>query len=135
MRNDYLSEMRIVGIRRNLVSIAAAPTTFNSIDTTGYRNCLFVVHVDYTSGGKSNEFTIEESDDNTSWSSTGVVKNFSGSDELTSISMLCDSSKRKRYLRLSVTAYTGTTTPSCIAVLFNEAITPDALANVDVSVI
>lgn len=135
MRNDYRTEMRVVGIRRNSVSITAVPTNFNSIDCIGYRSCLFVVHIDFSGSGKSVEFTVQESDDNSNWASTGYVKSLAGADELTGIGILCDSAARKRYLRLVVTAYSATISPSCIAVLFNENITPDAAANVDVAVL
>jgi hypothetical protein len=135
MRNDYKSELRTVGLRRNGVTIVAAPTTFTGVDTQGYRSCLFICHVDFSVAGKSMTLQVQDSDDNSNWNLTGPSYTFTGSEALTACSALVDAAKYRRYVRLSVTAYVDSVAPSCVAVLFNENITPDALANVDSAVL
>ena len=135
MRNDYKSEMRIVGIRRNSVTITAAPTNFTSVDTQGYRSCLSICHVDFSIAGKSMTLEVQDSDDNTTFFPTSASYTFTGDQALTACPALVDASKHRRYVRLTVTAYVPSISPSCVAILFNENITPDALANVDSAVL
>ena len=135
MRNDYKSEMRIVGIRRNGVTIVSAPTHFTSVDTVGYRTCLFICHVDFSVAGKSMTLEVQDSDDNSNFTSTGNSFNFSGDQALTACAALVDAAKYRRYVRVSVTAYVSTVAPSCVAILFNKNMAPDALANVDSAVL
>lgn len=136
MRNDYKTQVRVAGIRRNGATIAAAPSNFNSVDTVGYRHCAFIMHTDMSGGSKSLEFTVQDSDDNSNWNSLPYVSTFAGADALFGMCVLADAAKLRRYVRLSVTAFSGAgQAPSCIAVLFNEATTADAVSGVDVAVL
>jgi len=135
MNNDFKTEMRVVGIRRNGVTIVSAPTHFTSVDTFGYRTCLFICHVDFSVAGKSMTLEVQDSEDNTNFTSTGNSFNFTGDQALTACSVLVDPVKYRRYVRVSVTAYVSTVAPSCVAILFNKNMAPDALANVDSAVL
>jgi hypothetical protein len=91
--------------------------------------------VDFSVAGKSMTLEVQDSEDNTNFTSTGNSFNFTGDQALTACSVLVDPVKYRRYVRVSVTAYVSTVAPSCVAILFNKNMAPDALANVDSAVL
>jgi len=135
MRNDYQNEMRIVGIRRNSVT-TSTPFAMTGVQTISYRHLVFQMQSDFSVAGKSFVVDVQDSQDNSNWANSGFSTTFSGSEQLTSCTVLVDCNKHREYVRLNVSSISGgSITVSCVAVLFNELITPDANANVSTFVL
>lgn len=133
MNNDYSTRIKTTALRRHATVVVGNSTA--SFDAANYRTALIVMNADLSGGGKSFTFSIEESDDNSSWALSGLSATKSGSDALTVVAVLLDATKRKRFMRIKMDAVGGAPTPSVMAVCFNEAVTPDAAANIDVAVV
>jgi len=135
MRNDYQNEMLIVGIRRNSVT-TSTPFAMTGVQTISYRHLVFQMQSDFSVAGKSFVVDVQDSQDNSNWANSGFSTTFSGSEQLTSCTVLVDCNKHREYVRLNVSSISGgSITVSCVAVLFNELITPDANANVSTFVL
>jgi predicted RNA-binding protein with TRAM domain len=130
MRNDQLT-----GMRTTVVRIAGGGTgASTAIDGANYRFAVFHVMINAASVGKSVTVQIEHSDDNVSFSNIGSVATISGDVALTSGMVLVNHQTAKRYVRAYITPSSSAQT-SCLAVQFNEIVTPDATSNVTYAVL
>ena len=119
MRNDYQNEMRIVGIRRNSVT-TATPFAMTGVQTLGYRHLVFQMQSDFSGAGKSFVVDVQDSQDNSNWANSGFSTTFSGSEQLTSCTVLVDCNKHREYVRLNLfCAISCRAGQNCMNCLFN----------------
>jgi hypothetical protein len=133
VNNDRRTRLKVVAMRRHTTVVPTAYTS--NFDGLNYRTALVLINIDLSGGGKSLTWAIEDSDDGTTFNATGLSYSLSGIDALTVGATLLDLTKLRRYVRVALTAVGGTPAPNCVAVLYNEAVTPDSSANVDVAVV
>lgn len=102
-----------------LISLVPAVRTADAngtgVDTKGYNNALIVIQagdIDLTTGDETYAFTVEESDDNSAWSSaiSGLTASVTADNQVKLIAVKNLNTTRKRYIRVSLDV--GGTTPS-----------------------
>lgn len=102
--------------------VLTADTSGTGVDTQGYSDAMAVIAVgdlDLASGNETYAFTVEESDDNSSFSAaiSGLTASATADNQVKVIRITNLNTTRKRYLRISLDV--GGTTPSCpVSALF-----------------
>jgi hypothetical protein len=97
-------------------AVRTADANGSGVDTLGYSDGMAVISVgdlDLASTDETYAFTVEESDDNSSWSSaiSGLTASATADNQVKVIALKNLNTTRKRYLRVSLDV--GGTTPSC----------------------
>lgn len=96
-------------------AVRTADANGSGVDTLGYNDGMFVImagDIDLTTGDETYAFTVEESDDNSSWSAaiSGLTATVTADNQVKLIAVKNLNTTRKRYLRVSLDV--GGTTPS-----------------------
>jgi|688.fasta_scaffold370470_2 hypothetical protein len=130
MFNDQKTGLKVTLVR----TAGGASSSTTAVTGANYRHLCFLIQCNFASTGKSCVVQVEHSDDGVSYSNFGDAITFSGDVALTSGSVIVDHSAVKLYVRALITPSSSAQT-SCVAIQFNEELTPDALANVNLSVL
>jgi hypothetical protein len=130
MFNDQKTGLKVTLVRT--ASGSSASTT--AVTGANYRHLCFLIQCNFASVGKSCVVQVEHSDDNVTYSNFGDSITFSGDIALTSGSIIVDTAQTKAYVRALVTPSSSAQT-TCVAIQFNEELTPDSLSNVTLSVL
>lgn len=96
-------------------AVRTADANGTGVDTQGYSQGAVIISagdIDLTTGDETYAFTVEESDDNSSWSAaiSGLTASVTADNQVKLIRLSNLNTTRKRYLRCSLDV--GGTTPS-----------------------